>query len=170
MSHALPPAGQAGQAGQADRAGPAVTLAPVLPSEAAALALLRVEAMRDSLQRIGRFDPERARQRFLSSFAAEHSRHIVADGQRVGFLVLRPYQGELLLDHLYVRPGRQGRGIGAAVLQQVFAQADAAALPLRVGALKDSDSNRFYLRHGFVLVERSEWDNHYLRTPGTAWR
>jgi GNAT superfamily N-acetyltransferase len=143
--------------------GPSISFAPAGTEDAEALALLRVEAMRASLERLGRFNLERARQRFLSSFVPEHTRHIVAEGRRVGFVVVRPYQGELLLDHLYVRPSQQGRGIGAAVLQQVFAQADAARLPLRVGALRESDSNRFYERHGFVLVERSEWDNHYLR-------
>lgn len=148
--------------------GASVSFAPAGPEDAEALALLRVEAMRASLERIGRFNLERARQRFLSSYEPGHTRHILADGRRVGFVVLRPYQGELLLDHLYVRPSAQGRGIGAAVLQHVFAQADAARLPLRVGALRESDSNRFYERHGFVLVERSEWDNHYLRPAAAA--
>jgi GNAT superfamily N-acetyltransferase len=64
----------------------------------------------------------------------------------VGFLVVKPGDGALLLDHLYVQPGAQGCGIGAAVL-----------------ALRDSASNRFYLRHGFQLVDRGEFDNHYLR-------
>lgn len=157
MSEASTPAG--GSAG--------ISFAPAGPEDAEALALLRVEAMRDSLERIGRFNLDRARQRFLSSFVPGLTRHILTDGRRVGFVVLRPYQGELLLDHLYVRPSQQGRGIGAAVLQQVFGEADAAKLPLRVGALRESDSNRFYERHGFVLVERSEWDNHYLR-PAAA--
>jgi hypothetical protein len=49
------------------------------------------------------------------------------------------------------------------VLAHVFAEADARALSLRVGALRESDSNRFYTRHGFTLVEQGEFDNHYLR-------
>jgi len=32
-----------------------------------------------------------------------------------------------------------------------------------MGALKDSDANRFYARRGFVLVEQSEWDLYYVR-------
>ena len=35
------------------------------------LAEIRVQAMRESLERIGRFDPQRARDRFLSSFSPE---------------------------------------------------------------------------------------------------
>ena len=71
----------------------------------------------------------------------------------------------MLLDHLYVRPAHQGRGIGAQVLQLVFAQADARRLRVKVGALRQSDSNRFYARHGFQLVERGEFDIYYLRQP-----
>ncbi|AVB28628.1 GNAT family acetyltransferase [Pseudomonas syringae pv. syringae] len=32
-----------------------------------------------------------------------------------------------------------------------------------MSALKESDSNRFYVRHGFQLVESGEFDNYYLR-------
>lgn len=51
------------------------------------------------------------------------------------------------------------------MLDAVFAEADALGLPIRVGALKDSASNRFYQRHGFQLAEQAEWDNYYLRPP-----
>lgn len=34
---------------------------------------------------------------------------------------------------------------------------------MRVGALKESASNRFYTRHGFQFVESSEFDNHCIR-------
>lgn len=128
-----------------------------------ALLALRIAAMRESLERIGRFDLARARERFAAGFAPEHTRHIVLHGERIGFFVVKPQADALLLDHLYIVPGAQGQGVGAAVLAQVFAQADAAALPVRVGALRDSDSNRFYLRHGFELVEQAEFDNYYLR-------
>jgi RimJ/RimL family protein N-acetyltransferase len=131
--------------------------------DAQALAGLRLDAMRESLERIGRFDPVRARERFLSGFAPEFTQHIVAAGQRVGFVVVKPVDGGLLLDHLYIEPQFQRRGIGAAVLSRVFARADLQAKPLRVGALRGSASNRFYQRHGFEWVEAAEWDNYYVR-------
>lgn len=140
-----------------------VTLAAAAADDLEALVVLRIDAMRESLERIGRFDPVRARERFVSGFAAQHTRHIVSGGQRVGFVVVRPGDGELLLDHLYVQPGAQGCGIGAAVLSLVFAEADATGLSVRVGALRESASNRFYLRHGFQLLDRGEFDNHYVR-------
>lgn len=144
------------------------SLAPAAPGDLDALVAIRIEAMRESLERVGRFDPVRARKRFASSFSPEHTRHVVTDGERVGFVVVKSHAGELLLDHLYIRPGSQRRGIGAAVLALVFAEADAMALPVRVGALRESASNRFYLRHGFRLVDRGEFDNHYVRPFAVA--
>jgi len=121
--------------------------------------------MRESLERLGRFDPERARARFLDAFEPAHTRHVVIDGERVGFVVLKPDGDDLLLDHLYLLPAVQGRGVGAAVLADVFAQADARGARVRVGALRGSDANHFYVRHGFVRRSESEWDIHYERTP-----
>lgn len=135
------------------------------PEDAEDLVTLRIAAMRPSLERLGRFDSQRARDRFLATFAPAHTRHLVVEGRRVGFVVLRSQAGQLLLDHLYVDPAHQGRGIGAAALAVVFAEADAQGMPVRVGALRGSDSNRFYARHGFERVEETEWDNHYVRTP-----
>ena len=73
--------------------------------------------------------------------------------------------GGLLLDHLYVLPGHQNKGVGAAVLAAVFSQADQMGCRVKVGALKESASNRFYIRHGFVLLEQTEFDNHYVCQP-----
>lgn len=140
-----------------------VDFAPVELADAQALANLRVDAMKESLEAVGRFDPERARARFLSTFDLQYCRHIIFEGARVGFVVVRPIETGLLLDHLYIHPAVQSRGVGTAVLKRVFAEADAIGNSLRVGALVKSRSNQFYLRHGFVLVEETALDNYYLR-------
>ena len=142
-----------------------IALAAATAEDFEALAALRIAAMRESLERIGRFDPARARERLRAGFAAQHTRHIEVDAERVGFIVVKPQDGALLLDHLYIRPGAQRRGVGTAVLALVLAEADAQSLALRVGALRESAANRFYTRHGFTLVEQGEFDNHYLREP-----
>lgn len=127
------------------------------------LVALRIEAMRESLERIGRFDPSRARERFLSSFEPEFTRHITIDCERVGFVVVKPRDHGLLLDHLYVRPQHQSKGIGTAVIAHIFTDADKQGIGVRVGALRGSTSNAFYVRHGFVLVNQDEYDNYYVR-------
>jgi GNAT superfamily N-acetyltransferase len=125
---------------------------------------LRIEAMRESLERIGRFDPIRARERFRLGFLPASTRHIVLEERRVGFFVTKHQEDHLLLDHLYIKPSHQGLGIGTEILRAVFREADLLSLPIRVGALRESDSNRFYERHGFHLTEQSEFDNYYIRS------
>ena len=55
--------------------------------------------------------------------------------------------------------------IKTAVLKQVFDNADSAKKAIKLGALKESRSNDFYKRQGFVFTESSEWDNYYIRQP-----
>jgi GNAT superfamily N-acetyltransferase len=137
-------------------------------ADAEALVEIRILAMRESLQRISRFDPQRARDRFLAAFEPALCRYIVANGTKAGFVLVRPMVDHLLLDHLYVKPDHQGRGIGLAALRTVMAEADAKSMPIRLGALRGSDSNRFYQRHGFVQTDESEWDIYYVRDPQTV--
>lgn len=142
-----------------------VTFADTTHGDAEALVQIRIEAMRESLERIGRFDPQRARDRFLSSFDPVFCRFVIVDGVSVGFVVAKPADRHLTLEHLYIRPQHQGRGIGSAVLDSIFADADSRSIPVKVGALRNSDSNRFYQRHGFLKIEETEWDIYYLRNP-----
>lgn len=142
-----------------------VSFAPATADDVEALVQIRIEAMRESLQRIGRFDPARARERFLASFDAKFCRYILVDGAPAGFVLVRPAGDHLLLDHLYVVPAQQGNGVGAVTLAAVIADADRQSLAVRVGALRESDSNRFYQRHGFVKTAESEWDIYYVREP-----
>lgn len=137
------------------------------PEHLGELVRIRITAMRDSLTRVGRFDPDRARERFESGFNPEYTRFINFGGLRVGFIVVKPGPGGLKLDHLYIEPDYQGRGIGGKVLQTIFSTADQLGLPISVTALRDSDSNNFYKRHGFKYQDETEWDINYIRIPST---
>lgn len=142
-----------------------VSFAPACRDDLEELVEIRIASMRESLERLGRFDPVRARERFASTFDPDSTEFILVNGTRAGFIVVKANDQELLLDHLYVRPGFQGQGLGAAALARLFAHADARQLPVRVGALKGSESNRFYFRHGFRQVDEGEWDLYYVRLP-----
>lgn len=142
-----------------------LVLQPVAPADFDALLALRVRAMRPSLQALGRFDPDRARERFAATFLPEHMSHIVVDGQRVGCVTLRPKAAALRMDHLYIEPAAQGRGIGSRVMDWACSTADLRQQPLELAALQGSAANRFYLRHGLVEIGRSDFDIEYRRVP-----
>jgi len=146
----------------ADTAGPAdYQLQPCVEGDFEALLALRLAAMQPSLSAIGRFDPQRARERLAASYQPAITRWIVRAGQRIGFLARRRLADQHYLDHFYLLPAQQGQGVGSAVLQQLQAEAAAEGLPLCLGALRGSAANRFYQRHGFVPTHEEEWDIYY---------
>lgn len=142
---------------------PQLVLKPADEADFEALLALRLAAMRESLERAGHFDPQRARERLSRGFNPAHTRHILADGQLVGFVVVIPRGRDWLLDHLYIHPSAQGQGIGSWVLSQVLKEADAQGMAISLTALKHSDANRLYQRQGFVLEAEGEWDLYYRR-------
>ena len=75
---------------------------------------------------------------------------------------MRLCDGYYSLDHLYIHPEYQSRGIGSTVLKLLLGKADLKGLTIKVGALRGSDSNRFYQRHGFRKNWEDEWDIYYI--------
>lgn len=144
-----------------------LSLGSVAAGDFERMADLRAEALRESLERLGRFDPVRVRERLRSAFEPACMRHILINGERVGYLTLIPHTGSnsLRLHHLYIHPASQGRGAGGWALEWVKAQGRAAGQDITLGALRGSDANRFYLRHGFRLVEEQEFDLEYRWSP-----
>lgn len=143
-------------------APPAVVLLPSTADDAGWLAELRAVAMRPDLERLGRFDPHRVRQRFLDAFVPEHSWIITAGGQRAGVIAVRPTAEELWIEHFYVSPEHQGTGIGSAVLAQVM-EKHTDHRPFRLNVLQGSPACRLYERHGFVLESEDPVDVFMVR-------
>ncbi len=141
---------------------------PAAEADFEALLALRIAAMRDSLERLGRFDPDRARARLRGTFRPDCTWHIEEGSDRIGFYCLRPEGEHLRLDHLYVHPCAQGRGVGGLVLRRILQDADRRRVGVTLSALRGSDSNRFYRRHGFVQIGEGEWDIDYLRPPAAG--
>jgi hypothetical protein len=51
------------------------------------------------------------------------------------------------------------------VMRHLLVQSDDRQMPVHLCALRDSPSNRFYQRHGFVRTAEDEWDIYYVRKP-----
>lgn len=145
---------------------PAWALRPAGADDIEQAAELRAVVMRADLERLGRYDGDRVRQRLRNSFSPGHSSVITHDGAFIGCVTLRPAgTGGLLLEHFYLDPLHQGRGLGAAVLRTLLARADAAGEPVRLQVLQGSAARRLYERHGFVLESEDPVDVFMLRPP-----
>src|SRR5437868_2305228 len=140
---------------------PRVELQAVVPGDFEAMLAIRIGALRESLERLGRFNPDVARARLKSQFKPEWMQHLVVDGERVGYFTVEPREGELRLHHLYLKPAAQGQGMGAWVLGRIKAE----GLPITLAALRESRANGFYLRHGFRVVEEQDFDIEYRWEP-----
>ncbi len=129
---------------------------------------LRLLTMRESLERIGRFDPQRAFERFQNSFRSQHTRLIIADHQFAGCVALGPDEDDWLLEHFYIAPQFQRCGLGSQVLSQLITEAEQARKIIKLSVLQKSDAARFYEKHGFHKTGEDEWDIYYTRLPAIS--
>lgn len=73
-----------------------------------------------------------------------------ADGELIGAMGVQPVRDVDLIRHAYVRPDRQRRGVGGALLRHMRG---ISARRMLVGTWATADwAIRFYRRHGFELV------------------
>jgi len=84
-----------------------------------------------------------------------------ADGELVGVMGIQPVRDVMLIRHAYVRPKRQGEGIGRALLEHLRGMTDR---PILIGTWASAEwAIRFYERNGFELVSE-EGKNELLKT------
>ncbi|MFC9506944.1 GNAT family N-acetyltransferase [Streptomyces sp. NPDC057002] len=138
---------------------------PAEPADVEPIAELRAIVMRPDLERLGRYDAHRVRQRLRDGFAPRHTSVIEAGGTFAGSVTLRPAEDGTWLEHFYLDPGLQGRGLGSAVLRTLLARTDADAEPVRLNVLQGSPARRLYERHGFAVETQDPIDVFMLRPP-----
>lgn len=122
--------------------------------------------MRPDLERLGRFDAHGVRQRLRDSFSPQYTSVIVADGAFAGSVTLRPAEDERWLEHFYLAPVFQGRGLGSAVLRTLLEQIDADRVLVRLNVLQGSAARGLYERHGFTVEAEDAVDVFMVRRPG----
>ncbi|MFC1414453.1 N-acetyltransferase family protein [Streptacidiphilus sp. N1-12] len=159
------------QGSTAERIRPAGTgwaLRTVQPADVEPLVELRATVMRADLVRLGRFDEHRVRQRLRDSLSPEYTSVIEVDGELAGCVTVRPVGDGLWLEHFYLAPRHQGRGLGAAVLRALLAEADAEDLNVRLDVVQGSAARRLYERHGFTVEGEDPIDVRMVRLPGAC--
>ncbi|WP_376088664.1 GNAT family N-acetyltransferase [Roseomonas sp. CCTCC AB2023176] len=126
--------------------------------------------MREHLERVGRFDPERARAMLRRRFDPATMRLVLVDGDLAGCVDVAPRGDHVEIGLFYLEPAHQGRGLGRSVLDAILAERP--GLSHRLEVLKGSPAQRFYARAGFRRTGETEWDVQFERpaqdapTPG----
>ena len=139
-------------------------LRPAVAGDIEWLVELRADVLRADLERLGRFDEHRVRERMRAGFRPEWTRIIVVEGTDAGCITTRPDDTTRWIEHFYVPASQQGRGIGSIVLRSVIAEPHDG--PTRLNVLQGSAARRLYERHGFALDSEDDVDVWLtLRTP-----
>lgn len=131
-----------------------IALRPATADDSEWIAELRAEVLRADLERLGRFDETRVRQRFRDAFEPTQTLIIVVDGTDVGSVAIRAEGESRWLEHFYIATSHQGRGLGDRVLGIVLDD----ATPYRLNVLQGSPARRLYERHGFVVDTQDDVD------------
>lgn len=85
------------------------------------------------------------------------------DGRVLGFAAL----GDTMLNHLYVEPAEQTRGIGAALLAQAKLRRDQG---FRLWTFQQNTSaRRFYENRGFRIIEMTDGARNEEREPDVLY-
>jgi GNAT superfamily N-acetyltransferase len=140
------------------------TLRAAAPRDAQWIAELRAVVLRPDLERLGRFDHVRVRQRFRAAFAPATTRVITVDGKDAGSIAVRAADDSLWIEHFYLAQELQGHGIGSAVLKSQLACGQGRQFRLNV--LQGSRAQALYERHGFAVEHQDAVDVFMLR-PAT---
>ncbi|MFJ8632258.1 GNAT family N-acetyltransferase [Streptomyces sp. NPDC093568] len=140
-------------------------LRPASATDVEAVAELRAVVLRSDLERLGRYDARRVRQRLRDGFDPDHTWVIEVDGAFAGCVALRPAEDCHWLEHFYLAPRLQGSGIGSGVLRELLGRCDRHAVPVRLNVLRGSPARRLYERHGFRVQAEDPVDVFMVREP-----
>ena len=140
------------------------SLRPSTASDAGWMAELRAEVLRPDLERLGRWDATRVRERFLTAFDAARTWVVQVDGADAGLVAVRHEEDAHWLEHFYLQPRHQGRGLGTAVMAHLM-NAHRDQRPFRLNVLQGSPARRLYERHGFTLEHEDAVDVFLIAPP-----
>ncbi|MFI1100571.1 GNAT family N-acetyltransferase [Streptomyces melanogenes] len=124
---------------------------------------LRAVVMRPDLERLGRYDEHRVRQRLRDRFDPAHTWVIEVADTFAGCVALRPAEDAHWLEHFYLAPHLQGTGIGSGVLRELLERCDRSGFLVRLNVLQGSAARRLYERHGFVAESEDPVDVFMVR-------
>ena len=133
------------------------SLRPAVEADFEELLALSIEVLREDLERLGRFDPDRRRARLRAVFDPECFQVIELDGFLVGCIAAGVVEDHIALHSVYLAPDVQGHGIGSHVVALVLEALP--ALPVRIEVLKGSRARHFWEGQGFVWVASQDFDD-----------
>jgi GNAT superfamily N-acetyltransferase len=141
---------------------------PASMADVEAVAELRAVVLRPDLERLGRYDEHRVRQRLRDAYDPAHTWIVELGAVFAGCVALRPGADGRWLEHFYLDASVQGQGVGTGVLRWLLARCDRDHAVVRLSVLRGSAARRLYERHGFTWEREDETDDYLVRAPRAA--
>ncbi|WP_370413312.1 N-acetyltransferase family protein [Streptomyces fradiae] len=140
---------------------------PATAADVEPVAELKAVVMRPDLERLGRYDTHRVRQRLRDEFRPAYTTVIEVAGAFAGCVSFAPYKAGpgYYIEHFYLAPETQGRGLGTTILRTLLARADAEGVPVRLVVIRGSAARRLYEREGFTVESEDPIDVLMVREP-----
>ena len=136
-----------------------ITIRIAVEADAPALRRIAVAAYQHYVPRIGR-RPAPMTADYAPAARGGQAWVAAEEGQAVGFIILIPQPGHLLLENVAVLPAAQGRGVGARLM--ALAEEHARRLHLSEIQLYTnqamSENLAYYPRHGYTETHRAQQD------------
>ncbi len=126
-----------------------VSTRPSTPADIDWLVDLRAIVLRADLERLGRYDEQRVRERMRAGFRPDWTRVIRVDERDAGCVTVRPEDDVRWIEHFYLAPQLQGAGAGSMMLRTLLDEPFHGRTRLNV--LQGSPARRLYERHGFTV-------------------
>jgi ribosomal protein S18 acetylase RimI-like enzyme len=133
------------------------TLSAATPSDYQWLWELKRLTMRPYVEQTwGSWDDEAQEMFFRRNFSSETVQLILVDGTKAGLLEVAYELREVFLANIQIHPDFQNRGLGAAVIRNIFAGSQMLHLPVRLQVLKvNRRAQQLYLRLGFSVYSET---------------
>jgi ribosomal protein S18 acetylase RimI-like enzyme len=139
------------------------------PEDAAALSVILRTAMRGAMPSLPELHTPDDDHRFLSDVVLPNEEVWVAeiDGTPVGFVALGSRSGLDFLQHMYVAPQHQRRGLGTKLIERAKERRPTG---FRLWVFQENVGARhFYERHGLRLVELTDGSRNEEREPDALY-
>lgn len=140
-----------------------------IPEDGDELAAILRAAMRGAMPGLPELHTPEEDRRFLRAVVLPNEEVWVAevDERPVGFAALGLRDGEDYLQHIYVAPAHQGRGLGTQLLNHAK---DLRPSGFRLWVFQRNEgARRFYERHGLRLVEMTDGSGNEEKEPDALY-